>query len=182
MKKSLEFLKGDENLRTISGLNAARKSKSTSGPESLDAYEIEDEGFIEGDIDFGTPIATFNFGMNDAQLPVETPALKKPVQEKVNNTPLPADQAHNSILPVNLTCSSSPRGLTPPINGENFTVKRSYSLRPTTVRKLNSLKAEHPDVNVLFNTIVDMAISHYYDYIFNEGRSFVFQEEKNKNS
>jgi hypothetical protein len=172
MKKTLEFLKGDENLRTISGLNAARKSKSTSGPESLDAYEIEDEGFIEGDIDFGTPIATFSFGMNDTQLPTVTPAPKKSVQEKVNNTPLPADQVHSSV----------PRGLTPPINGEHFTVKRSYSLRPSTVRKLNALKAEHPDVNVLFNTIVDIAIAHYYDYIFNESGTFDFQEEKNKNS
>jgi len=39
-------------------------------------------------------------------------------------------------------------------------------MRPSTVRKLNALKTEHPDVNVLYNTIVDMAITHYYNYIF----------------
>ena len=38
------------------------------------------------------------------------------------------------------------------------------------------------DVNVLLNTIVDMAISHYYDYIINENRTFCIQEEKKKNS
>lgn len=41
-------------------------------------------------------------------------------------------------------------------------------MRPSTVRKLNAVKAEHSKVNVLFNKIVDMAISHYYNYIFNE--------------
>lgn len=51
-------------------------------------------------------------------------------------------------------------------------------MRPSTVRKLNSLKAEHPDVNVLFNTIVDMAVSHYYNYIFEDNGVFSIQEEK----
>ncbi len=82
----------------------------------------------------------------------------------------------------NQSYSSAPRGLTPPINGEHFTVKRSYAMRPSTVRKLNALKAEHPDVNVLFNTIVDMAVLHFYNYIFNENGTFSIQEEKKINS
>jgi hypothetical protein len=55
-------------------------------------------------------------------------------------------------------------------------------MRPSTLRKLNALKAEHPDVNVLFNTIVDMAVSYYYNYISNEKGTFTIQEEKMKNS
>lgn len=50
-------------------------------------------------------------------------------------------------------------------------------MRPSTVRKL-----EHTDMNVLLNTTVDMAISHYYNYIINENGTFDIQEEKNKNS
>jgi hypothetical protein len=59
----------------------------------------------------------------------------------------------------NQAYASAPRGLAPPVNGEHFTIKGSYAMRPSTVRKLNALKAEHPDVNVLFNTMVDMAVS-----------------------
>jgi hypothetical protein len=51
-------------------------------------------------------------------------------------------------------------------------------MRPSTVRKLNALKTKHPDVNALLNTIVDMAVSHYYNYIFSEKRSFGIQEVK----
>jgi hypothetical protein len=54
-------------------------------------------------------------------------------------------------------------------------------MRASTVRKLNALKAEHPDVNVLFNTIVDMALSHYYNYIFNDNGTFSTQEDKKLN-
>jgi hypothetical protein len=55
-------------------------------------------------------------------------------------------------------------------------------MRPPTVRKLIALKTEHPDVNVLFNSIVDMALSHYYNYIFNEKGNFSLQEDKKVNS
>jgi hypothetical protein len=55
-------------------------------------------------------------------------------------------------------------------------------MRPSTVRKLNALKAEHPDVNVLLNTIVDMAVSHYNNYIFCEKGSFGIEEDKKINS
>ncbi|MBL4937139.1 hypothetical protein JK636_15420 [Clostridium sp. YIM B02515] len=61
---------------------------------------------------------------------------------------------------------------------ESFAVKKSYTTRPSAVRKLNALKAEHPDVNVLFNTIVDMAVFHYYNYIFDENGGFNIQEGK----
>jgi hypothetical protein len=152
--------------------STSRKSKSSSNVEFLDVFDIDDEGFIEGDINIGKVLSTFSFGISEA--PGDNNATAPQViAEAKSNEPM-------SFL--NQTYSSAPRGLTPPINGEHFKVKRSYAMRPSTVRKLNALKAEHPDVNVLFNTIVDMAVTHYYSYIFNESATFGIQEEKKTNS
>ncbi len=60
----------------------------------------------------------------------------------------------------------SQRGATPAVDGEDLTLSRTYKLRPSTMRKLNELKANHSDVNVYLNTIVDEAISYYYEHIF----------------
>jgi len=148
--------------------STSRRNKNSSDVELLDVCDIDDEGFIEGDISTGKVLSSFSFGMSAA-----------PGDNKVSVIQAPAQAKSNEILSLqNQPYSSAPRGLTPPINGENFTVKRSYAMRPSTVRKLNALKAEHPDVNVLFNTIVDMAISNYYNYIFNESGTFSIQEEK----
>jgi hypothetical protein len=54
------------------------------------------------------------------------------------------------------------RGATPAVAGEDLTLVRSYKLRPSTTKKLNELK----DVNVYLNTIVDEAISYYYEHVF----------------
>jgi hypothetical protein len=143
----------------------SRQNKSSS-IECLDAYDIDDEGFIDGNIITGKVLTTFNFGMNG------TSVAEVPIENQTDKSPGIQNQTYTSM----------PRGLTPPINGEHYTVKRSYSMRPSTVRKLNALKAEHPDVNILFNTIVDMAISHYYNYIFTEGGNFDFEEEKKETS
>jgi hypothetical protein len=151
---------------------SSRRKKSTADIECLDANDIYEEGFIEGPIDAGKVLYTFSFGMNAASRENNTETLPAPAEEKPFNTPGIPKQ----------TYVPAPNGLTPPINGEHYTVKRSYAMRPSTVRKLNSLKAEHPDVNVLFNTIVDMAITHYYNYIFNDNGTFSFQEEKKINS
>jgi hypothetical protein len=146
-----------------------RNNKSNPNVELLDVCDIDDEGFIEGDLNTGKVLSSFSFGMSAAPNESKTPAIQDPTQTKTNEIFTTQNQSY----------SSAPRGLTPPINGENFTVKRSYAMRPSTVRKLNALKAEHPDVNVLFNTIVDMAISHYYNCIFNEKETFILQQEKN---
>ncbi|MDP4146648.1 MAG: hypothetical protein Q8936_19590 [Bacillota bacterium] len=149
-----------------------RKNKNSSDVELLDVCDTDDEGFIEGDISTGKVLSTFSFGMSAA-----------PDDNRSSAIPAPAQSKSNEILSLqNQPYSSAPRGLTPPINGENFTVKRSYAMRPSTVRKLNALKAEHPDVNMLFNTIVDVAISHYYNYIFNDNGTSSIQEEKKINS
>lgn len=61
-------------------------------------------------------------------------------------------------------------------------IKRSYVMRPSKLRKLNALKTEHPNVNLIFNTIVNMDISRYYAYIFNENGTFDNQEGQMKTS
>ena len=57
-------------------------------------------------------------------------------------------------------------GTTPPIDGEYFTIKRGYKLRPSTVRRLHEIKAGHSDINIYMNTIIDKAINHYYEEVF----------------
>ncbi|GKX68998.1 hypothetical protein [Inconstantimicrobium mannanitabidum] len=94
------------------------------------------------------------------EVKVETTEVKK-VDTNVNET--------NASLADNRANTGSARGLTPEIEGERLCIKRSYQYRESTLRKLNELKAVHPDVNVYLNTIIDAAINHYYDYIMNQG-------------
>ena len=53
------------------------------------------------------------------------------------------------------------------VDGEAFTIKRGYKMRPSTLRKLHEIRANHKDVNVYMNTIIDEAINFYYNYFFN---------------
>jgi len=138
------------------------KKKNISNIESLDMDDYEDDGFIEGDVAIGKSIASFNFNKSAALTENELSLEQKSPVSKSND-----------FLTFNDNISSStPRGLTPPIDGEFFTIKRTYQLRPSTVRKLNELKAKHQDVNVYLNTIIDAAILHYHNYIINEEGSF----------
>lgn len=72
---------------------------------------------------------------------------------------------HNKKLINNITTKVN-YGSVPPINGEAADIRRSYSLRHSTVKKIDEIKNAHPEVCVSVSTIVDMAISHYYDCIF----------------
>jgi hypothetical protein len=153
------------------GSAANNNKKILSDIERIDDYEIEDEVFFEGDIpNLGTPIAIFNFGNNLNQESDNLPTPEKSIQVK---------QEHDST-PVNkISPAEAARGLTPPIDGEYFTLKRGYQFRPSTLRKLNELRAKHPDINVYLNTILDAAILHYHDYIINNDGD-CHQEDKKK--
>lgn len=59
-------------------------------------------------------------------------------------------------------------GAAPPIDGEPFNLKRCHNYRESTIRKLNELKAKHPDVNVYLCTILDEAINVFYNLTFYE--------------
>lgn len=53
-------------------------------------------------------------------------------------------------------------GVTPPIDGEKLEYKRCYMLRFSTLKKLEQIKAMHPDI-VYVSSIVDIAINYYFD-------------------
>lgn len=48
-------------------------------------------------------------------------------------------------------------------SNEALSVKRSFSLRPSTVRKLQILKTKYDNINITFNEIVDEAIQKLYE-------------------
>jgi hypothetical protein len=127
------------------------KSKNfKSKPQHLDSNEEDVDGFIDGDVNIGKPIMSFSF----APEPIQAP---KPA------APANASFGKMSFYP-------SQRGATPPKDGETFTLSRCYKFRPSTLRKLNELKAQHSDVNVYLNTIIDEAILHYHEHIFSYKR------------
>jgi hypothetical protein len=132
-----------------------RKTKNfNTDAEALQVDDYGDDGFIEGDFKTGQTIASFSFGATSS-----APTI---------SIPKPAD----ILIPEEQLYKINPRGITPPIDGEHFTLKRGYQLRPSTLRKLNELKAKHPDVNVYLNTILDAAIEHYYSFVIKENNAF----------
>lgn len=57
------------------------------------------------------------------------------------------------------------RGLTPPVDGETFDIKRGYQFRASTIKKLNQLKGASDNINIYLNEIIDIAICYYYDSV-----------------
>ena len=83
----------------------------------------------------------------------QNPKVEKP-KTKNNNTDV-LDMRKLSIV----------NGLTPPIDGEKLEYKRCYMLRFSTLKKLEQIKAMHPDI-VYVSSIVDMAINHYFHCLY----------------
>lgn len=81
-----------------------------------------------------------------------------------NNSSPSVDNSSPSIID-NRKGKAAPNGITPPVNGETFDIKRTYAFRKSTIRKLNELKAAHADVNVYLSTILDEAITEYYNQV-----------------
>ncbi|HEY5525797.1 MAG TPA: hypothetical protein VIK26_10755 [Clostridium sp.] len=85
----------------------------------------------------------------------------------------PSSQEVNTIkteTPPSNDKETSPSNNSTIINDEdNFTTKRSYMLRNSTIRKILELKGLHPSLNTYVSSIVDTAIDHYYSHIVNDG-------------
>lgn len=111
--------------------------------------DIEECGFNDSATVGGKCVSSFSFE-NDTQ-------TNQASDNNINtsNNVLFDDNRHTPIA----------NGITPPVDGEYFTVKRSYMLRESTIRKLNQLKGMHPDINTYICTIVDAAINHYFDFV-----------------
>jgi hypothetical protein len=141
---------------------------------------IEDDGFIEGDVDFSKyAVKTFSFSNNTEAL--NTPAVQNQIVETDDAVtsleppissvaPPEVNQEIKETLPGDLVdtrrLQTQPNGITPPIDGEHFEVSRTFKFRRSTIRMLNRLKAEHEFENVYLSSIADQAIRHYYEYVF----------------
>lgn len=149
-------------MRKRKGLLSGRNDNSSADMESVDIYFSEDDDNEGEGIIQGKSIATFSFTTANK---ANTTTVYNEASPVINTSD---DQTGNKKQYTR----SNPHGTTPPIDGEHFTLKRGYQLRPSTLRKLNELKSKHPDVNVYLNTILDAAIQHYYDYIINKNGDF----------
>ena len=52
---------------------------------------------------------------------------------------------------------------------EEFSIRKSFSIRESTAQMLNELKFLHPNVNIRLNVLIDNAIRHYHEYIIDRG-------------
>ncbi|MPM61303.1 hypothetical protein SDC9_108161 [bioreactor metagenome] len=145
-------------------------------------YDVEEIGF--DNLILGSPVATFSFSDSieeasngtssnsmDLTCPSNSSNYAHSATEKIKKETTYNEITSNIVNPSseiidNRTDKTTPNGITPPINGEYFDVKRGYTFRKSTIRKLNELKAAHPDVNVYLSTIIDEAINHYFYYMF----------------
>lgn len=92
------------------------KKKNSVNIEDLDLADLEDEGFIEGDFNFGRSVATFSFdGQKDT-------VIKDSIaqDQSVFCEPLKSNVSKERVV------KPSPKGITPPIDGEQYTAKRCH--------------------------------------------------------
>lgn len=117
--------------------------------------ECEEIGFEAPSELKGTLVEGFSFTnepVNFAPVAKSTPEKPKVEKQKSkkNNTDI-LDMRKLSVV----------NGVTPPIDGEKLEYKRCYMLRFSTLKKLEQIKAMHPDI-VYVSSIVDIAINHYF--------------------
>ena len=112
--------------------------------------ECEEIGFeAPGEVK-GTLVEGFSFTNEPVNFaPMANTKVEKQKSKK-NNTDI-LDMRKLSIV----------NGVTPPIDGEKLEYKRCYMLRFSTLKKLEQIKAMHPDI-VYVSSIVDIAINHYF--------------------
>lgn len=144
----------------------------TDSITSFDDDEFNDEEicFSDGDIKpIGSLIASFNFQPHTSNN--ETTITTLPTDDNIHTN----SKENNTSNTTSVTAlhdnrkNPFPNGITPPIAGESLNIKRTYLLRASTIKKLNELRACHPDLTVCVSSIVDEAISYYYDYIITQG-------------
>ena len=144
----------------------ARKSKksttdssfviSCNDEEDIDCFSFGDSSNVEqcvSSFSFTTPEIT------SAEKNTENSNSQKPFK-------LTSNTKENELYDNRKTPGAN--GACPAIDKEQPSIRRTYVLRESTIRKLNELKSCHPDINTFVSTIVDVAIDHYYNHIINE--------------
>lgn len=142
----------------------AKKSKIKNDfappEEDIDVCGFDSEPNIDGDC-----IASFSFDSDDSNSKTFNVSSGS-YADKINEPVSAAAPPSSNILSDNRKTPIA-NGMAPPVDGEYLDVKRTYMLRESTVRKVNELKSLHPDINTYVSTIVDAAISYYYEHIVN---------------
>lgn len=115
--------------------------------------EISFEAPVEINGNLAQGFSFTNEPVNFAPIAPTTPEKPKVEKQKSkkNNTEV-LDMRKLSVV----------NGVTPPIDGEKLEYKRCYMLRFSTLKKLEQIKAMHPEI-VYVSSIVDIAINHYFD-------------------
>jgi hypothetical protein len=125
----------------------ARKKPTFDFGERVDMEEEVEDGFSEDVEITGTVLTSFSFTTEPEPLPMDS-EVKIP-EKLIDNRKL----------------QTQANGVTPPVDGEFFEVKRTFMFRRSTVKLLNKLKAENENENVYLSSIVDEAIRYYYGHV-----------------
>lgn len=122
--------------------------------------ECEEIGF-EAPIEIkGNLVEGFSFTNEPVNIaPIAPTTPEKPKVEKQKSK-------KNNTDVLDMRKLSVVNGVTPPIDGEKLEYKRCYMLRFSTLKKLEQIKAMHPDI-VYVSSIVDIAINHYFECLSN---------------
>lgn len=147
----------------------------TKAINSIIASEDLIEDFNDGFSDYiprASDNAIFELLFEDTPITCEEASIKTQVQsfdmKPVNK--LSEFKLNKSIVDEKsqqqLSNVAKVRGLTPPIDGEPFDIKRGYQFRASTIKKLNQLKGSSDNINIYLNEIIDAAICYYYDSMF----------------
>ncbi|OCB00120.1 hypothetical protein [Clostridium beijerinckii] len=174
----------------------ARRKTSNVPKNDFEYDEGEVYGFTSEALIAGDCISSFSFDddsdINIIQNSSDTKSNNNSIQEDPkNNTQVNTSSTSSSNIEYNTISSTNsielkntlsstkelfdnrrtplPNGAIPAIDGETPNIKRSYTLRSSTIRKIHELKSIHPDINVCVSTIVDIAIDYYHNHIVNEG-------------
>ena len=171
-----------------------RKKNDEIPKSDFEVKESQDLLSFDSDTDLGECVASFSFcdntdnDLNTFSIDIDEEAiLLKSSTTEINDTEKASPSLQNNITSSNVKTTTNisnnnkskdlfdnrtipiANGATPILDGETPDVKRTYTLRASTVRKVNELKSIHPDINVCVSTIVDRALEHYYKYITEEG-------------
>ena len=170
-----------------------RKKNDEIPKSDFEVKESQNLLSFDSDADLGECVAAFSFcdntdnDLNTSSIDVDEEAIIKSSTTEINDTEKVLTTFQNNTTSSNIetaiTMSNNNKskdlfdnrkipianGATPILDGEIPDVKRTYTLRASTVRKVNELKSIHPDINACVSTIVDRALEHYYKYIAEEG-------------
>ena len=163
-------------------INLSSKASKDLGEEIKCINETEDENCITTEDDKGEVISVFSedkpdlsgdviktFSFNDKDInPASIMATAKMFHVTSDDSEIAAAAETDNISPDNKVKTY---GATAPRDGEAFSIKRGYQFRPSTIRKLNEIKAKSDNINTYFNEIIDTAICYYYDAVFNKNKS-----------